>query len=244
MNTCRSPVKSAANTDALRASGQLAGRNVLFQQVGGILSSSSTSSCPSVYRFPPCMKRTKPRWHRVGTFKKKNKTVLIFSCYWVGLRLKKIPNPNMLCQLWKLVLLHGTTFVYTFLEFEKLFPLSTLDQSTLTVRYWGYFQTSPHNSCMETVSDWCRWPQRRHIQQQNDSVTSPWMGSVIFPITGQKKIVISRSILIHIYIEMNPDANEWNDMYMKQVPRRRQASPRGISKSIKHVNQMLSTISV
>lgn len=65
---------------------------------------------------------------------------------------------------------------------------------------------------------------------------------------NKKKTVISISILIHIYIEMNPDANERNGMYLKTGPlaalRHQQASPRGISKSIKHANQMLSSIPV
>lgn len=72
-----------------------------------------------------------------------------------------------------------------------------------------------------TISARCRWPRERRIQQQNDRLSpchkyDQWL---FFPSKGQKKTVISISILILIYIEMNPDANERNGMYLKQVPR-------------------------
>lgn len=41
---------------------------------------------------------------------------------------------------------------------------------------------------------------------------------LFFSAQDRKKIVISMSILIHIYAEMNLDANEQNGIFMKQVP--------------------------
>ncbi len=71
---------------------------------------------------------------------------------------------------------------------------------------------------MATVSARCRWPWERCVQQQNDRLSPHECDQLFFPAKYWKKAVISISILIHIYIEMNPDANERNGMYLKQVP--------------------------
>ena len=96
------------------------------------------------------------------------------------------------------------------------------------------------------ISDRCRWPARKTASNSKSDRLSPHECDQWFlffsPAKRQKKTVISISILIHIYIEMNPDANERNGVYLKQVPppaapRHQQAAPGGISEAVKRVNQ-------
>lgn len=58
-----------------------------------------------------------------------------------------------------------------------------------------------------------------------------------------QQTVISKSVLIHIYIEMKTYANEPNSVCLKRASveaaarRLQQASPRRLHKSVSHVNQ-------
>lgn len=68
-------VQPPANTN-MRASGQLAGRNVLFQHIVSILSSSITRPLALQRIDSLCtsgMERTNPSWHSQSTQKKKKK---------------------------------------------------------------------------------------------------------------------------------------------------------------------------
>lgn len=82
--------------------------------------------------------------------------------------------------------------------------------------------------------------------RKTHSVANFPMNMIVFfpPQLKTEKERISISMLIHIYIEMNPDANKRNGVFLNQVPdalRNEQATPRGISKYVEHISHFGSS---
>lgn len=133
-----------------------------------------------------------------------------------------------MCQIWKLGLPSGAGFSELVIP-SFLYIIHMSSQLIWTNQLFclalGLIHNLPsqhlHRNILitATISAMCRWPWERRIQQQNDRLSPSECDQFFFsPAKDRKKTVISISILIHIYIEMNPDANERNGTYLKQVP--------------------------